>query len=71
MNQGNQAIKDIAQKYGAAYLDLSNCGLDRNLSLYTSDGLHPTAKGMELIADEMIRRLRAEKRNGSLIGEKH
>lgn len=71
MNQGNQAIKDIAQKYGAVYLDLSNCGLDRNLSLYTSDGLHPTAKGMELIADEMIRRLRAEKRNGSLIGQKH
>lgn len=71
MNQGNQAIKDIAQKYGAVYLDLSNCGLDRNLSLYTSDGLHPTAKGMELIADGMIRRLKAEKTDDALKGRKH
>lgn len=59
LHQGNLAIKEIAQKYHAVYIDLEQCGLDRDLSLYTSDGVHPTAKGMELVADEIIRKLRA------------
>lgn len=58
MHQGNQVIQEIAQKYHAVYVDLEQCGLDSDLSLYTSDGLHPTAKGMELIADEIIKRVK-------------
>ena len=60
-HQGNQVIQEIAEKYYAVYVDLEQCGLDRNLSLYTSDGVHPTAKGMALIAEEIMRKVKSEK----------
>lgn len=51
--EGNESIKSIANNYGAYYVDLTHCGLDADFDKYTIDGIHPNAKGMRLIANDL------------------
>lgn len=59
IRQGNEKIREISQSFNAIYVDLDYCGIKDNFTRYTFDGLHPNAAGMELVADEIIRKLRA------------
>jgi lysophospholipase L1-like esterase len=53
------ALKTIGSKYALPVIDLQNTsGLHfRNLSLYTSDGTHPTPNGAKMIAEIVFRQM--------------
>ncbi len=47
-----EVVSEIAQTRGLAVIDLYNCGVTvENLQEMTSDGVHPTAAGMDCIAE--------------------
>ena len=51
-------MKDICDYYGINYIDLGKSGIkSSNLSTYLVDGVHPNAKGMELIKKYIISKL--------------
>lgn len=48
----NKQIKAIASAYGASVIDVYNCGITyENLSVFTSDGVHPNLPGAQLFAN--------------------
>lgn len=51
-----QAVIALAKKHDLQLIDLFETSLiqDDNLEKYTVDGLHPNAKGFEILADEII-----------------
>ena len=59
ITEGNESIKNLAEYYGAYYVDLSGCGLDADFTTNTLDGLHPTAKGMRIVANELYKQTNA------------
>ena len=62
LTEYNDAIKQLAQAFGATVIDHAACGMTYyNMSTYTGDwdsttgkGLHPNANGMALIAAKTI-----------------
>lgn len=62
LTEYNDAIKQLAQAFGATVIDHAACGMTYyNMSEYTGDwepetgrGLHPNAAGMALIADKTV-----------------
>lgn len=65
LNQFNDAIREIANVFGAHILEYGACGINNyNLDVYTGDyvittkkGLHPNAAGHSLIANQGIRQI--------------
>lgn len=59
----NEAIKDVANRFGAKILDINKCGftpynfcdstITEGTNLYSNDGLHPNENGMKLLEDYM------------------
>ena len=48
----NKQIRAIAAAYGASVIDVYNCGITYdNLSVFTSDGVHPNLPGAQLFAN--------------------
>nr|WP_308626247.1 SGNH/GDSL hydrolase family protein [uncultured Eisenbergiella sp.] len=48
----NKQIRSIATAYGAHIIDVYNCGITYdNLSVFTSDGVHPNLPGAQLLAN--------------------
>ena len=60
MTEANASIERISEMYGATYVDMSGCGIDKDWDQYTSDGIHPTSDGMSLIADWIYEQLSGE-----------
>ena len=54
---GNASILKIANEKGAWYIDLSYCGMEKDVWSYTLDGLHPNSSGMNLIARHILKNL--------------
>lgn len=45
-------IKELCDVYGLTFIDMRKCGINpANMMAYLSDGTHPNAAGMELMAD--------------------
>lgn len=56
LTQFNERIRKLALTFGAKVLDFAQCGQTfRNLNVYVSDGVHPNAAGMSLLANQAIR----------------
>lgn len=53
----DESIKYICNYYNVIFLDMSNCGLEKNINKYTLDGLHPNKEGMKIIADYIYNRI--------------
>lgn len=53
----NIAIKAIANHFGCGVVDLASTVLSSNYSSYTSDGVHPTASGMDIMTDTFTKAL--------------
>lgn len=54
----NAQISKIAAAYGAGVLDIYSCGITAdNLSVFTSDGVHPNLPGAQLFAVKAIKDL--------------
>ena len=51
LEKGNTLLAEICQHYSITYLDLRNCGIT---SAELPDGIHPSAKGMDYIADMVV-----------------
>ena len=50
LNKYNSMMKRICNYFGVKYIDLRTCGVNwSNLDYTLGDGIHPNAKGMELI----------------------
>ena len=50
IREADGVIESLAKRYDYDYIDMEDCGLGDDFDKYTSDGLHPNSKGMELIA---------------------
>lgn len=47
----NIAIKAIAKHFGCGLVDIASTTLSSSYTTYTSDGIHPTASGMDIMSD--------------------
>ncbi len=55
----NTAIRAVAEHYGCQIVDLNATVLSQYYSSYTSDNLHPTAEGMDIMTETFIDALEA------------
>ncbi len=53
----NIAIKAIAEHFGCGLVDLASTQLSLNYGTYTSDGVHPTASGMDIMTNAFEKEL--------------
>ena len=54
IKQGNNAIREIAERYKVVYIDMDDCGMAHDIQNCTFDGLHPNQWGMAMVADKII-----------------
>lgn len=58
LREFNNCIKNLSLAFGAKVLDFASCGQTfKNLNIYLTDGVHPNAQGMSLLANQGIRQL--------------
>jgi len=54
----DESIKYICNYYNTYFMDMSICGLEKNINKYTIDGLHPNKEGMKIIADYIYHQMK-------------
>lgn len=54
----DESIKYICKQYHAHFIDMSICGLEKDVNKYTIDGLHPNKDGMKIIADYLYEQIK-------------
>lgn len=57
MADGNASIKKIVEDAGGYYVDLTHCGLEKDIAGNTIDGLHPNRTGMRYVASGLCKSL--------------
>lgn len=60
MSDFNRIINSVATRYGCVYIDVTRCGMERDIARYTLDGVHPSELGMTLIARAIYEKLKIE-----------
>ncbi len=55
----DESISNIAQMYNVFFIDMSVCGLEKDIEGLTFDGLHPNKVGMKVIADYLYEKLKS------------
>ena len=55
----DESISYIANIYNVYFVDMSVCGLEKNIGGLTFDGLHPNKAGMKVIADYLYGKLKS------------
>ena len=55
----DESIAYIANVYNVYFVDMSVCGLEKNIGGLTFDGLHPNKAGMKIIADYLYEKLKS------------
>lgn len=60
LNDGNNALKEIAYLNDVIFISMDDCGIDGHFEEYTFDGLHPNSDGMTLVANHIFRQLQQE-----------
>ena len=53
----DESIAYICNMYNVIFIDMSICGLEKNIQGLTIDGLHPNKDGMKIIADYLYEKL--------------
>lgn len=53
----DESIAYIANLYKVYFVDMSICGLEKDIYGLTLDGLHPNKAGMKVIADYLYEKL--------------
>lgn len=54
----DESIKYICNRHNILYIDMSICGIEKNINKYTIDGLHPNKEGMKIIAEYIYSQLK-------------
>ena len=55
----DESIAYIANAYSVIFIDLSKCGLEKDINGFTLDGLHPNKAGMKVVADYLYEKLKS------------
>ena len=63
----NKKLEIICASYKVFFINMEDCEFSNNIMAYTIDGLHPNSKGMKLLADYIVTRIKEQHKDDTMV----